>query len=128
MVSWRRGLVQPGNTSTGWMRRQPTKWTQLLETEWITFMKYKVRHVTVSCRSHVGAEGLLCVAKPSFLPPGSGSGRGQVVSMEGCECDACWAAYVWVCCVCCVLGAGAGAKRRRAKPVDPAGEVSCAGG
>ena len=45
--------------------------------------------------------------------------------MEGCECDACWAAYVWVCCVCCVLGAGAGAKRRRAKPVDPAGEVSC---
>jgi hypothetical protein len=27
-----------------------------------------------------------------------------------------------------VLGAGAGAKRRRAKPVDPAREVSCAGG
>ena len=29
--------------------------------------------------------------------------------------------------VLCVLGAGAGAKRRRAKPVDPAGKVSCVG-
>ena len=27
--------------------------------------------------------------------------------------------------LCAVLGAGAGAKRRRAKPVGPAGEVSC---
>jgi hypothetical protein len=27
-----------------------------------------------------------------------------------------------------VLGAGAGAERRRAKHVGPAGEVSCAGG
>ena len=33
-----------------------------------------------------------------------------------------------VLCMLSVLGAGAGAKRRRAKPVDPAGEVSCAGG
>ena len=30
--------------------------------------------------------------------------------------------------VLCVLGAGAGAKHRQAKTVDPAGEVSCAGG
>ena len=30
--------------------------------------------------------------------------------------------------LCTVLGAGAGAERRRAKPVGPAGEVSCAGG
>ena len=30
--------------------------------------------------------------------------------------------------LCTVLGAGAGVERRRAKPVDPAGEVSCAGG
>jgi hypothetical protein len=27
-----------------------------------------------------------------------------------------------------VLGAGPGTKRHRAKPEDPAGEVSCAGG
>ena len=30
--------------------------------------------------------------------------------------------------LCTVLSAGAGAPRRRAKPVGPAGEVSCAGG
>jgi hypothetical protein len=30
--------------------------------------------------------------------------------------------------LCTVLGAGAGVERRRAKPVGPAGEVSCAGG
>jgi hypothetical protein len=29
--------------------------------------------------------------------------------------------------VLCVLGAGAGAKHRQVKPVDPAEEVSCAG-
>ena len=48
------------------------------------------------------------------------------LGMKRRECDACWATYVL--CVLCVLGAGAGAKRRPAKPVDPAGEVSCAGG
>ena len=36
--------------------------------------------------------------------------------------------YVTVCSVLSMLGARAGAKRRRAKPVDPAREVSCAGG
>ncbi|KAI0271947.1 hypothetical protein BGY98DRAFT_184121 [Russula aff. rugulosa BPL654] len=59
----------------------------------------------------------------SILTPGSGSDRGEVVSVNGRECDACWAMSVWVCCVCCVLGAGAGAKRRRAKPVDTFSEI-----
>jgi hypothetical protein len=72
-------------------------------------------------------------AREDFLAPGSGSDLGKVVSMrpEGVLMRfQVVLSYVRVGmpCVLCVPGAGAGAKRRRAKPVDPAGEVSCAGG
>ena len=68
------------------------------------------------------------VINASILAPGSASNIFLLcVSAMGSDGGGVGLLYIGKL-LCTALGAGAGAERRRAKPVGPAGEVSCAGG